>query len=132
MLKEPSERKSFQESLPHPRVSGNSLPDVKGLKSSLPGAKVSLAYPDASTPKTAAIRGSNGEKDYLLLFKDARYGGEGGAYNGSFNRKKGDDNREPKRNHSHGGSPDDNDLDDDDNNEDSSDDDTPSSDSHSL
>ena len=131
-IKSSYNRKSFQESLPHSRVTGNTRPDVKGLKASPPGVKISLAHPDASNPKAAANGGSNGEKDYSFLFKDARYGGEGGAYNGNSNRKKKDDSRKPKRNDSHGGSPDDNDPDDDDNNGDSRDDNTPSGDGHSL
>ena len=100
--------------------------------SSLPGAKISLTHPDASNPKVTVNGGSNGEKDYSFLFKDARYNGKGGAYNRSSYRKKRDDNRKPKRNDNHGGAPDDNDPDDDDNNGDSGDDDTRSSDSHSL
>ena len=32
-LKGPSKRKSFQNSLPHPKVSANSRPDTRGLKS---------------------------------------------------------------------------------------------------
>ena len=31
-IKGSSKRKSFQDSLPHSRVTGNTLPDVKGLK----------------------------------------------------------------------------------------------------
>ena len=63
-VKGSSKRKSFQDLLPHSRVTGNTCPDVKGLKASPPGVKISLAYPDKSNPKTAANGGSNGEKDY--------------------------------------------------------------------
>ena len=130
--KRSSNRKSFQESLPHSRVTGNTQPDVKGLKASPPGVKVPLAHPNASNPKAAANGGSNGDKDYSFLFKYARLGGEGGAYNGNPNRNKNDDIRKPKRNGNHGGSPDDNDPDDGNNNEGSRDDDTPNGDGHLL
>ena len=63
VLKGSSKRKSFQESLPHSRVTGNTRPDVKGLKASPPGVKIPLAHPNASNPKAAANGGSNGEKD---------------------------------------------------------------------
>ena len=132
VIKRSSNRKSFQESLPHSRVTGNTQPDVKGLKASPPGVKISLAHPNASNPKAAANGESNGERDYSFLFKDARWGGEGGAYNGNSNRKKKDDSRKPKRNDSHGRSPDDSDPDDVDNNGGSEDDDTPSGDGNSL
>ena len=72
MLKEPSKRKNFQESLTTPRVSGNSWPDVKGLKSSLPREKIPLAQPDASNPKSSAIREHKKGRDYLFLLKNAR------------------------------------------------------------
>ena len=39
---EAAKKKSFQESLPHPRVSAHSRPDTKGLISSAPGEKVPL------------------------------------------------------------------------------------------
>ena len=67
--KRASNRKSFQESLPHSKVTGNTRPEVKGLKASPPGEKVPLAHPDASNPKAAANTGSNGAKDYSFLFK---------------------------------------------------------------
>ena len=105
-LKEPSKRKSFQDSLPHPRVSAHSHPDTRGLKSSLPGEKIPLAQPDASNPKSSAIRESNKERDYLFLFKNARYSGKGNAYNGSSNKRNRDNNRTSMRDSSHGGVPD--------------------------
>ena len=40
VIKRSSNRKSFQESLPHSRVTGNTQPDIKGLKASSPGEKV--------------------------------------------------------------------------------------------
>ena len=132
VIKRSSNRKSFQESLPHSRITGNTQPDVKGLKASPPGVKISLAHPDSSNPKAAANVGSNGEKDYSFLFKYARWGGEGGAYNGNPNRKKNDDIRKPKRNGNHGGSPDDDDPDDIDNNRSSRDEDTPNGDGHFI
>ena len=89
--------------------------------SSVPGEKIPLAQPDASNPKTSANGGSNGERDYSFLFKEARYGGEGSAYNGSSNRQNRDDNRKSRRNDSHEGAPDDNDPDDNDDNDDSGD-----------
>ena len=79
VIKGSSKRKSFQESLPHSRVTGNTWPDVKGLKASPPGVKIPLAHPDASNPKAAANGGNNRGKDYSFLFKYARWGGEGGA-----------------------------------------------------
>ena len=48
VIKRSSNRKSFQESLPHSRVTGNTRLDVKGLKASPPGVKVSLAHPNAT------------------------------------------------------------------------------------
>ena len=112
-----SNRKCFQESLPHSRVTGNTRPEVKGLKASPPGEKVPLAHPNASNPKAAANTGSNGAKDYSFLFKYSRWGGEGGAYNGNPNKKKNDDIRRPKRSGNLGGSPGGSDPDDGDNNE---------------
>ena len=70
IIKGSSNRKSFQESLPLSRVTGNTRPDVKGLKASPPGVKISLAYPDASNPKA---------EDYPFLLNDARWGHEGGT-----------------------------------------------------
>ena len=69
VIKRSSKRKSFQESLPHSRVTGTKRPDVKGLKASPPGVKVSLAHPDARNPKATPNEGSNGRKDYSFLFK---------------------------------------------------------------
>ena len=132
VIKRSSNRKSFQESLPHSRITGNTRPDVKGLKANLPGVKISLAHPDSSNPNATANVGSNGEKDYSFLFKYARWGGEGGAYNGNPNRKKNDDIRKPKRNGNYGGSPYGDDPDDIDNNGGSGDDYTPNGDGHSL
>ena len=86
-IKGSSKRKSFQESLPQSRVTGNTWPNLKGLKASPPGVKISLAHPDASNPKAAANGGSNGEKDYSFLFKYSRWGSEGGAYNENPYRK---------------------------------------------
>ena len=103
--KRASNRKSFQESLPHSRVTGNTRPEVKGLKASPPGEKVLLAHPNASNPKAAANTGSNGAKDYSFLFKYSRWGGEEGAYNGNPNRKRNDDIRRPKRSGNPRGSP---------------------------
>ena len=40
VIKGSSKRKSFQESLPHSTVTGNTRPDEKGLKASPPGAKI--------------------------------------------------------------------------------------------
>ena len=132
ILKRSSNRKSFQESLPYSRITGNTGPDIKGLKASPPSEKVPLAHPDASNPNAAANGGSNGGKNYSFLFKYARWGGEGGAYNGNPNRKKNYDIRIPKRSGNHGGSPDGNDPDDGDKNEGSGDDDTPNGDGHLI
>ena len=43
LIKESSKRKSFQDSSPHSRVTGNTWPELKGLKASPPGAKFSVA-----------------------------------------------------------------------------------------
>ena len=43
LIKESSKRKSFQDSSPHSRVTGNTQPELKGLKASPPGAKFSVA-----------------------------------------------------------------------------------------
>ena len=118
--------------MPHSRVTGNTRPEVKGLKASPPGAKISVAQPDASNLKTVSQGRSIEERDYSFLFVDARFGGAGGPYNGSSNRKRKDDSRRSKKNGNGGGSPGDQDPDDDDNDGDSGDDDTPSGDGHSL
>ena len=67
-----SNRKSFQESLPHSRKSGTTRTEIKGLKASQPGEKIPVAHPDASNPKSATNTGSNGTKDYSFLFKYSR------------------------------------------------------------
>ena len=107
-----SNGKSFQEFLPHSRETGTTRAEVKGLKASQPGQKISLGHLNASNPKTPANTGRNGSKDYSFLFKYSRWGGEGNAYNGNPNRKRNDDTRRPKRSANPGGSPGGNDPDD--------------------
>ena len=43
LIKKSSKRKSFQDLAPHSRVTGNTRPELKGLKASPPGAKFSVA-----------------------------------------------------------------------------------------
>ena len=46
--------KNFQDSLPHSRVTGNSWPELKSLKSSPPGAKIPMARPKISNTKSTS------------------------------------------------------------------------------
>ena len=49
--KRASNRKSFQESLPHSRETGTTRAEVKGLKASQPGEKIPVGHPDATKTK---------------------------------------------------------------------------------
>ena len=116
----------------HARISGNSRPHLKNLKSSPPGAKVAMAQPNTNSTKIALQRKDTEGKDYSFLFVDARFGGAGGAYNGSTNKRKKDDSKKPRNDGGGRGSPDDHYPDDNGDNDDSGDNDTPNVDRHSV
>ena len=67
--RKPSNRKSFQESLPHSRETGTTRAEVIGLRASQPGEKIPVGHPDANNTKVPTNTGSNRTKDYSFHFK---------------------------------------------------------------
>ena len=74
----------------------NIVPNFKNLNSHPPGTNTSIALPRADRAKNTAQKKTTPGKDYSFLFVDAKFGGAGGAYNGSGNKKKKDDKYKQK------------------------------------
>ena len=125
----PSRRRDFQDIPPQSKILQNIVPDFRKLTSHPPGTKASVAQPRASGNKETSQK-KNGGDDYAFLFKDARFGGPGGAYYGNNNKQRKDGNRMSRRENADENPPNDQDPDDDHDDDDGDDDATPNVDGH--